>query len=63
MDYVLLELGQLKNTTNGTNIKAEQHATEAGRASHGESTPSVDLRRICLYRVVLDDGADEPRTC
>lgn len=58
---ILLELLQLKNTSDGTDIETEKHASEAGGASHGEGTPSIDLCRIGLDSVILDDGSDDLR--
>jgi hypothetical protein len=56
---ILLELFQLENTTNGTNVETKQHASEASGAGHGECTPSVDLRRIRFHSIVLDDHAND----
>src|SRR5690349_3731057 len=58
---VHLKLVQFQNTSDGTDIEAEQHASKAGRAGHGEGTPSVNLRRICLDGIVLDDASDNLR--
>lgn len=57
-----LELLQLKNTSNGTDIETKKHASEASGASHSEGTPSVDLRRILLDSIVFDNGPDEAST-
>lgn len=59
---VLLKLLQLENTSNGTDIETEQHASEASGASHGEGTPSVDLRGILFDSIVLDNGPDKAST-
>jgi hypothetical protein len=58
---VRLKFGQLENTSNGTDVEAEQHASEAGRSGHGEGAPSVDLRRIDFDGFILDDHANELR--
>jgi hypothetical protein len=57
-----LELRQLKDTSDGSDIETEKHASETSGASHGEGTPSIDLRRILLNSIVLDDGPDEAGT-
>lgn len=61
MSDVRLEFLQLKNTSYGTDIKTEKHASETGGSSHGESAPSVYLCRIGLDGIVLDDRSDDPR--
>jgi hypothetical protein len=58
---VRLELWQLENASNGTDVEPKQHTAEAGRSGHGEGAPSVDLRRIDFDGFILDDHANELR--
>jgi hypothetical protein len=59
---ILLEFLQLKNTSNSTDVETEKHASETRGASHGKGTPSINLRRVGLDGVILDDRSDDPRT-
>lgn len=59
---ILLEFLQLKNTSDSTDIETEKHASETRGASHGEGTPSVNLCRVGLDGVVLDDRSDDLRS-
>jgi hypothetical protein len=59
---ILLEFLQLENTSDGTDIETKKHASETRRAGHGEGTPSIDLCRVGLDRVILYDSSDDLRT-
>lgn len=61
MSDLLLKFLQLENTSDGTDIKTEKHASETGGTSHGKGTPSVDLGRVGLDRVVLHDRSNDLR--
>lgn len=51
-----------EDTTDGSNIKTKQHTSETSGACHHERTPSVDLGRILLHGLILDDFVQESST-